>query len=156
MLAICTSRSRSSASAGKSRIQQNIGKQIQAGCKIAAQHLHIHAKAVVAAIAVNVAADGFDFARDIPGITTFRAFKQHLGGKFRDAVVLRIFRKNAALECGSKFDEWQAMIFLHEQAQTVRQFNFLNRLVTAPPQYQPKFSARCHLAAAHKACDFPA
>ena len=60
MLAICTSRSRSSGVGGKSRVQQDVGEQIQAGGEIAAQHFRVHAKTVVAAVAVKAAADGFN------------------------------------------------------------------------------------------------
>ncbi len=41
---------------------------------------------------------------------------------------VRIFREHAAAQHGADFHEGQAMVFLHEQAQAVRQFNFLNRI----------------------------
>jgi hypothetical protein len=50
---------------GENRVQQDIGEQVQAGREIAAQHFGVHAKAVVAAVAVDAAADGFDFRGDL-------------------------------------------------------------------------------------------
>ena len=62
-------------------------------------------------------------------VRRLRAFEQHLGEQLGDAVVLGGFGQHAALERRAKFHERQAVIFLHQQAQAVRQFKFLDRLV---------------------------
>ena len=93
MLAICTSRSRSSGVGGESRIQQNIREQIKAGGEIAAQHFRVHAEAVVAAVAVQCCRRRIRFpSRFFPRYGVLRAFEQHLGEQLRDAVVRRRFR----------------------------------------------------------------
>ena len=84
------------------------------------------------------------------------AFEQHLGEQLGDAVVLRGFGEHAALEHGAKFDERQAMVFLHQQAQAVGQFKFLDRLVALRFSFDCSISARCRRAAARRACGFPA
>ena len=114
---------------GKRRVQQDIGEQIQPGREIAAQHLRVHAKAVVAAVAVNAAADGFNLRGDLFRAARRRALEQRLGEQLRDAVVRGRFRQHAALERRAKFHERQPVILLHQQAQAVRQFKLLDRLV---------------------------
>ena len=114
---------------GKRRVQQDIGEQIQPGREIAAQHLRVHAKAVVAAVAVNAAADGFNLRGDLLRAARRRALEQRLGEQLRDAVVRGRFRQHAALERRAKFHERQPVILLHQQAQAVRQFKLLDRLV---------------------------
>ncbi len=76
---------------GKTRIQHDVGEQIQSGRKIRAQHLGVHAKTVVAAVAVQVAADGFDLRGDLFRAALLRAFDEHLGEQHRRAVVPRRF-----------------------------------------------------------------
>ena len=104
---------------GKARIQQDVREQIQADGKIAAQHFGIRAEALVAAVGIDAPADGFDFARDVLGAAAVRAFDERLGHQLSDAVVRGGFGEHAALKRGAKFDEGQAMIFFHEQAQAV-------------------------------------
>ena len=114
---------------GKNRVQQNVGEQIEAGRKIAAHGFQVDAEAVIAAVAVNAAADRLDFCRNVPGAATRRAFEQHPAGQLGDAVVVPGFGEHAAFEHGAKFDKGEAMIFLHEQAQAVRQFKFPDRVL---------------------------
>ena len=47
----------------------------------------------------------------------------------RDAIILGGFGQHAALECRAKFHKRQAMIFLHQEAQAVGQFKFLDRRI---------------------------
>ena len=58
-------------------------------------------------------------------VPLMRVLRHQLG----DAVVGGGLGQHTALEGGAEFNERQAMIFLHEQAQAVGQFEFLNRAV---------------------------
>ncbi len=106
---------------GKNRVQQNVGEQIEAGRKITAQDFRVDAETIIAAVAVNVSADGFDFRRDAFGGAFLRSLQQHFAEHQSDSVVRRSFGENAAFERGAKFHERQAMIFLHEQTQAIGQ-----------------------------------
>ena len=57
------------------------------------------------------------------------AFQQRLGEQLRDAVVRRCFHQHAALERRAEFHERQPVVLLYQQAQAVRQCEFLDRLV---------------------------
>ena len=114
---------------GEHRVQQHVGQQIETGGKIAAQGFQVDAETVVAAVAVNAAADGFDFRGDVPGAAVRGALEQHPAGQLGDAVVLAGFGQHAALEHGAEFDEGQAMVLLHQQAESVGQFKFPDGLV---------------------------
>src|SRR5208283_2119489 len=109
---------------GKYRVQDDVGQQIEARVKIAAQGFQVDAETVVAAVAVNAPADGFDFRGDVPGAAVRGALEQHPAGQLGDAVVVPGLGQHAAPEHGTKFDEGQAMVLLHQQAQAVRQLKF--------------------------------
>jgi len=114
--------------AGKERIEQHVGDDVQAGTEIVAQHFGVHAKTVVAAVAVDGTAHRFHLTRDLFRGARRGALQKHLCHQQRHAVVRRIFREHATAQHDANFHERQAMIFLHEQAQAVGEFDFLNRL----------------------------
>ena len=74
---------------GEGGVQQHVGQQVQPGLEIAAQDFGVDAEAVVAAVAVDAAADGLDFAGDLFGGAARGAFEQQLAGQLGDAVVVR-------------------------------------------------------------------
>ena len=114
---------------GENRIQNHIGEQIQTSREIFAQYFCVDAETIIAAVAVNVAADGFNLDRNLFGAARFGAFDEHLGEQHRCAVVVGVFREDTAFKHGAKFHERQTMIFLHQQRQAIRQNNFLNRVI---------------------------
>ena len=113
----------------KRGMQQNVGDQVQARGEIAAQDLGIDAEAVVAPVAIETAAYGLDFLRDLLRGTLRCAFEQQVAGELGQAAFFRRLRQHATLEDGAHFDERQAMVFLEEQAQAVGQLKLLNRVI---------------------------
>ena len=110
---------------------------------------------MVAAVTVDVAADGFNFRGNFFRASVCRAFEQHLGEQLRDAVVVGGFGQHAALERRAKFHKGQAMILFHEQAQAIGQFKFLDWTNQLFVSTTAAISASCRWAAARKACGFP-
>ena len=81
---------------------------------------------------------------DLLGGARRGAFEQHLAPSAEVMpLLLAVFRQHAALENGAKFDERQAMVFLHQQAQAVGQFEFLDRVFRQIVDQRPRLSARC-------------
>ena len=64
---------------GKNGIQDDVGEQIKAGRKIFAQHFGVDAETIIAAVAVNVAAHGFDFRRNLFCAARLGALDEQLG-----------------------------------------------------------------------------
>ena len=93
----------------ENRVQQDIGDQIEAGCEIAAQHFRVDAEAVVAAVAVNAAADGFNFRRDLVGGARLVPLSSILASNWVMPLFSGGFGEHAALERRAKFDKGQAM-----------------------------------------------
>ena len=140
---------------GEGRVQQHVGQQVQARGEIAAQDFGVDAEAVVAAVAVNAAADGLDFPGDVLGGTPRGALEQQLAGQLGDAVVVRGFGQHAALEDGAEFDERQAVVLLHQQAQAVGELELLHRMVARGLALDGRLRRRCRRAGARRACGFP-
>ena len=68
---------------------------------------------------VDVAADRFDFPRDILRGTSFGPLEQQFASELCDTVCLGCFGQHSSFEHCPELDEWQAMIFFDEQAQTI-------------------------------------
>ena len=121
-----TSRSRSSAGAGKVGFSSTSASRSRPVAKSLAEDFGVHAEAVVAAIAVDAAADGLDLAGDVLGGTPRGALEQHLAGQLGEAVVVGRFGQHAAFEHGAEFDEGQSVVFFDQQAQAVGQLELLH------------------------------
>ena len=113
------------------RVPQHIADQTQSGSEVAAQHFGAQPEAVIAAEAVNAAAQGFDNRGDLIGGPLLGSLQQHFRHQLREAVGRGRFREHAALEHGAELDERQAMVLFEEQAQSVRQFKFLDGAIAA-------------------------
>src|SRR4051812_24559039 len=114
---------------GNGGVENDVSDQVETLFEIGTQDFGVDAEAVVAAVAVETAAERFDFVGDLFGIAGRCAFENALGQEQREAVVLLVFSKNAAFEHSAKFDEGETMILFEEKTEAVREFNLLNRFV---------------------------
>ena len=103
------------------RAQQHLGQEFEAEGEVLAQHFRRDAEAVVAAVGVQAAADAFDFRRELFGGAGLGALHHQLREHGTRAAVRRRLGQHAAAQAGAEVNEGQAMIFLHEQAQSVGQ-----------------------------------
>ena len=100
-------------------LEDSTGQHIQTGAKIIAQHLGIHAKAVVAAVAVNMPADRLDLRRNLLRRAPARALEQEPAHELSNAIVRRRLRQNATLKDRAEFHEGQPAALLHQQPQNI-------------------------------------
>ena len=110
----------------KFRVEQNITQQIDPGLQIRFHHMNADTHAVVAGVARDRSADGFDLIGDLLGSARLCAFEQNPSGQARDSIYLRSFSKQSAPENGAHRNQRQARIFPYQQTQTVGQLEFLN------------------------------
>ena len=89
-------------------------------------HFNGNGEAVVPGITADAAADCFDRIGDLFGGARLRAFEQHLRHQSRDAIGLRRFRQQTAAENRRHRDKRQPRIFANQNAQAIRQLEFLN------------------------------
>ena len=111
---------------GKNGIQDDVGKQVEAGRKIFAQHFGVDAETIIAAVTVNVAADRFNLGGDFFCAARLGALDEQLGEQHGRAVVHYVFGQRAAFKHGAKFHERQAVVGFHQQRQAIRQNDFLD------------------------------
>ena len=105
-------------------------------------YLGIHAKAVVAAVAIDTATDRLNLGGNLFSRARGGPFEQHLARELRNAVCVQGFRQGAAFKDGPEFDEREAMVFLHQQTQAIRKIEFLDIMVPR------SFCRRCSLGGA--------
>src|ERR1017187_10312908 len=82
----------------ESRVQQNVSHQVESRGEISAENFGVHAKAVIAAVAVDAAAHGLNHLGDVLGGTPLGAFQQELASELGQAIVVRSFSEHAALD----------------------------------------------------------
>src|SRR5439155_18958947 len=87
----------------------------------------IDAKAVISAVTVEAAANGFDFLGDLLGIAGARALKQHFACQLGQAAVRGSLGEDASLKDGAKLDERQPMVFFDQQTESITELKLLNR-----------------------------
>ena len=116
-------------SGGEGRVQQDIREKVEAGLEVAAHHLGIHAEAVVPTVGVEVSADGFNLRGNLLGAAGLGALHEHLRKRGSNAVVRGRFGEDAAFQRGAEFDERQAVVFLHQQAEAVGKVELLDGVV---------------------------
>ena len=85
-----------------------------------------NAKTVVARIARNRTAHGFNLITDLFSRACFCAFEQRLRHQSRDAVRLWRFRQQSAAKNCAYRNERQTCIFAHQNAQAIRKIEFLD------------------------------
>ena len=98
----------------KRRIQQHIGKNIEAGVEIATQNLRGDTETVVAPKTLDAAADRLDGDGDLFRAPAPRALKQHFRDELRQPVISGGFDQHAALQDRPHLDKRQAMVFLDQ------------------------------------------
>jgi hypothetical protein len=107
-------------------IEHHVSQQIKPESKIAAQDFDIESKAVVPAVAINAAANRFDFFGDALGGTAGGPLEQHPRSQLSNPVIGNPFGQHATLEHGAKFHKGKPMIFFDEQAKAICQRELLN------------------------------
>ena len=120
----------------ESRILNHIGQGIENEVEVVAHRVRSDAEAVIAGERIDGATDIFDVIGDLLGSASFGAFQQHSRHEFGNAIVTGSFSKHAAFAEDTKVDKRQFVVFPDEQAQAVRQIEFLN--------FNSAVSAGCH------------
>ena len=82
--------------------------------------------AVVASVARDRAADGFDLIGDLLGGARLGSFEQNASGQTSNPIRLRSFGEQSAAKKGAHRNQRQTWIFAHDQTQTVGKLKFLN------------------------------
>ena len=109
------------------RVQQNIAEQFDTGFQVRLHHVNADAHAVVARVARDRSADGFDLIRNLFRGARFCSLEQCARSQTGDSICFNSLRQQPAPKNCAHRNQRQARIFAHEQTQTVRELEFLNR-----------------------------
>ena len=110
----------------KVRVEQNIREQLNAGLQVRFHHMNADTHAVVAGVARDRSTDRFDLIRDLFGRARLCSLKQNTRGQTCNSIRLRGFGEQSAPKNGANRNQRQARILVHEQAQPIRKFDFLD------------------------------
>src|ERR1017187_8275942 len=99
----------------ESRVQQNVGQQVESRVEISAENFGVHAKAVIAAVTVDAAAHGLNLLGNVLGRTPRGAFQQELASELGQAIIVRGFGEHPTLEHCAEFNEWESVVLRSEE-----------------------------------------